>query len=596
MNPFQHIDAIAAAFFGLLAIWATVVRRHWFLRLAVVGGILLTALLIPAYDAVIEFGVQIGLIVIVLWFARGREQWKPRLSLETALLVTVVVAVAAAVYARLPDFQWSRWTALVINGLVAGYLALVCLWIVAGRARLRWRIAVGLVAIIAAAPMLHFATALIYGIEEWQVGRDGWLEFKRFYDREYFRRWLPNRVPMLAYGCALFIGVLLLARASGWFDEQNATPPSSRRRQQIAARVALIGVILFIASPITYLLFRLTTPPPLPSTPPPLLNGYDDFLAAGRAAPLNLLTRAQQVFAAKEGDPVIEQAEAELESLQPVFDQIDAGMQRESAVDLRVLADSTPQHREERKALRAAEEALWLQYVYRTKRGTPAAQAESLFQIIDFVNKSYRGSGITWLYRSSSGDTVGSIVYTFGYTLPKFDAVECRDIAQRLYQLDQTREPWEEQVRVERLIDSRKDWRLHLRNVLSDLGGWHPYDWRRPDWLHNLEEHRSVMMAYATRAYCLEHHRTPPNAAALVPKFLPAVPEDPYDGQPMKLKSTSQTVTIYSVGKNRVDDGGVPHPIDRPKGWIHTDQGDSARVLNAVDLGLETTNSTKPPQ
>ena len=64
------------------------------------------------------------------------------------------------------------------------------------------------------------------------------------------------------------------------------------------------------------------------------------------------------------------------------------------------------------------------------------------------------------------------------------------------------------------------------------------------------------------------------------------MPEDPYDGKPMKLRTTETTATIYSVGKNGVDDGGVPHPIDS-KRRVYTDQQDSARVLDGAQLGLE---------
>jgi hypothetical protein len=99
-------------------------------------------------------------------------------------------------------------------------------------------------------------------------------------------------------------------------------------------------------------------------------------------------------------------------------------------------------------------------------------------------------------------------------------------------------------------------------------------------------------MAYAVRAYCLEHRAPPRNAEALVPEYLPAIPVDPYDGTRMKLNAMDMTVTIYSVGENGVDDGGVPYPIDS-KRRIYTDQQDSARVLKGAELGLGQTNARK---
>ncbi len=586
MNPLQHIDAISTAFFGLLAIWAAIVRRHWFLRFAVVGVALLAALLIPAYDLAITFGIQIGLILLAVWLARGRQQWKPRLSLETAFLLTGVVAIATAVYVRVPHLPWSRWTEVLSDGISSAFLAIVCLWIVTGNAPLRFRLFFGLVGIVALLPLMHFGLALQRGVEWWQVGKDGWPTFMRFYDPEYLRTWPPTQIPKLFYGCTLFIAVLTLTRASGWFSDQESPPQSSRRHMQIGARAGLIGMSLFIATPIAYLFFRLLTPEPLPNTSLPVPNGHDDFVAAGQLTPPNLLIKARQVFAAASGSPILSQVQAELQLLQPVYDRIEAGQHRDSAMDLRVLANPAQQtqRNDERDALRSAGEALWLKYAYQTKQGKVAGEAESLLEILAFVNKAYRGTGITWLDYSDSGDAADYVVSSLGDMLPQCGAAECRDVARRLEELDRAHEPWEQRVHVERLLDIHEDWRSHLRIVLSEMGGWDPYEGHQDDWLRRLEQHRSVTMAHAVRAYCLECREPPPNAEALVPEYLVAVPEDPYNGKPMKLKTTKTTVIIYSVGKNGIDDDGVPHPIDS-KRRVYTDQQDSARVLNQAELG-----------
>jgi RNA polymerase sigma factor (sigma-70 family) len=42
---------------------------------------------------------------------------------------------------------------------------------------------------------------------------------------------------------------------------------------------------------------------------------------------------------------------------------------------------------------------------------------------------------------------------------------------------------------------------------------------------------------------------------------LPAVPEDPYDGKPLRYKKLSpKGYVVYSLGRNRQDDGGTPKP------------------------------------
>ena len=54
----------------------------------------------------------------------------------------------------------------------------------------------------------------------------------------------------------------------------------------------------------------------------------------------------------------------------------------------------------------------------------------------------------------------------------------------------------------------------------------------------------------------------PDSLAQLVPKYLAAFPDDPYDGKPLSYKKpTSKGYLVYSIGRNRVDDGGVPKPM-----------------------------------
>lgn len=60
----------------------------------------------------------------------------------------------------------------------------------------------------------------------------------------------------------------------------------------------------------------------------------------------------------------------------------------------------------------------------------------------------------------------------------------------------------------------------------------------------------------AARRFHLKHNRWPTALADLVPDFLPAIPIDSYDGQPLRMKSHESSLLLYSVGKDRRDDGG----------------------------------------
>ncbi|MEN6641267.1 MAG: hypothetical protein ABFE08_02340 [Armatimonadia bacterium] len=63
----------------------------------------------------------------------------------------------------------------------------------------------------------------------------------------------------------------------------------------------------------------------------------------------------------------------------------------------------------------------------------------------------------------------------------------------------------------------------------------------------------------AVRAYLLETGRLPESLTALVPGYLPAVPADPFGEGPLRAKAATNSLLIYSVGPDGVDDGGKPH-------------------------------------
>jgi hypothetical protein len=71
----------------------------------------------------------------------------------------------------------------------------------------------------------------------------------------------------------------------------------------------------------------------------------------------------------------------------------------------------------------------------------------------------------------------------------------------------------------------------------------------------------------AQAALAVERYRVggksslPDSLVQLVPKYLPAVPADPYDGKPLRYKKLSpKGYVVYSLGRNRQDDGGTPRP------------------------------------
>jgi len=64
----------------------------------------------------------------------------------------------------------------------------------------------------------------------------------------------------------------------------------------------------------------------------------------------------------------------------------------------------------------------------------------------------------------------------------------------------------------------------------------------------------------AVERYRLSHGSLPKTLDQLVPDYLAAVPEDPFDGAPLRYKRLHRGFLIYSVGEDRKDDGGKEEP------------------------------------
>jgi hypothetical protein len=80
-----------------------------------------------------------------------------------------------------------------------------------------------------------------------------------------------------------------------------------------------------------------------------------------------------------------------------------------------------------------------------------------------------------------------------------------------------------------------------------------------------------TVTAIALKRYKLRHGNLPPDLTALVPVFLPAVPLDPVNAQPLHYKPNADgTFLLYSVGEDAEDNGGDPKPDEtktRSNAW-----------------------------
>lgn len=68
---------------------------------------------------------------------------------------------------------------------------------------------------------------------------------------------------------------------------------------------------------------------------------------------------------------------------------------------------------------------------------------------------------------------------------------------------------------------------------------------------------RAAEAAIACERFSRDHEgQMPQGLSDLVPTYLTLIPEDPFDGNPMRLKKLPDGYVIYSIGSDFTDNGG----------------------------------------
>src|SRR5207237_2971128 len=80
-----------------------------------------------------------------------------------------------------------------------------------------------------------------------------------------------------------------------------------------------------------------------------------------------------------------------------------------------------------------------------------------------------------------------------------------------------------------------------------------------------LAERRMAAAALAIKWYQADHDgKAPTTLDELVPKYLPAVPRDPFaaGGKSLRYLAGADRLAVYSVGENGSDEGGSEAPVN----------------------------------
>ena len=153
--------------------------------------------------------------------------------------------------------------------------------------------------------------------------------------------------------------------------------------------------------------------------------------------------------------------------------------------------------------------------------------------------------------------------------VPSLSTEDSRKLMSELEQIDRTRVTWDEVCRWERRY-VRHYMSTHINPIMWAVGWWQNIGARkrasdRNNWI--IAQERLLATELALRCFHADKSCAPARLEELVPAYLSKVPQDPFTGQPMIYRLQATNWLLYSVGPDRVDNGGRPAArVNSPSG------------------------------
>ena len=273
---------------GLLAMWAAVSSRHWFLRTVVVMAALFPLLLVPMYEPLVAFAMQWAIVAsgVALYRSVQSRRYSHssarqhasatlksglRYSLSTLLLAIFIVAVATPIVIKLPQLNFIAWRSVVLVGIVTGLTTLVALWMVSSKRKLlAWP--VGL--------LLCLLFGLFLSVTDWfaysLVKQGRWPPTGQIYLHDVVGNGYHEPLQKVWLFTVPATALLLVLISLIWLVPIAIFP------RFLSRTAATVLVVLIAAFPLT-VYWLLLHPLPIPNYTMPTPNGIEDVKAAGKA-------------------------------------------------------------------------------------------------------------------------------------------------------------------------------------------------------------------------------------------------------------------------------------------------------------------------
>jgi hypothetical protein len=569
------ISTLAAV--GLDALAASLAPGDWFKRTLAFLASPALLLLVPAYEPFLALTVQGATVAtgVAVWrLLRARKLVKQadptrpsatesaptrrvlRFGIATLLRVMAICVIVAAVLAQLPEQNRESWQSIASVGVAGGLATLLGAWAALKR---WWSIApaLALAVLVGVGPALldWFAIAII---------TSGWppdpsiLASMYSIDADPQYIWLAL-IP--ATTLAVFPVVML-----GGFALSSVTRQGGRH----AAGALMAALAIIVAAPASLVLLTMLIPEPIPRVQLPQPNGYDELVAAGRVSENTLASSYSfDAYTAKQSDLELAAREAET-----AIAQARAAFDRECRVPVDYMSKDIPSM-ESIRVLRSLARVMAATGQLHAVRGEMDQSLSAYLDTIQVGVECRRGGLLI-------DGIIGIAVARTGYDglchhVDQLSPEQCRAAIVRLRELQSDCEPFESFYRRDRIWSAYANgWSGRICQILNDIETIEYED----SFLGILSEDHSVPFkavdAYvellvaelSLRAFTVEQGRVPAGWDEVVAAGGAALGVDPFDpgGGTLRYLIADGKPVIYSLGQNRLDDGGDAISISDP-GW-----------------------------
>jgi hypothetical protein len=198
----------------------------------------------------------------------------------------------------------------------------------------------------------------------------------------------------------------------------------------------------------------------------------------------------------------------------------------------------------------------------------PADAAQSYIDAIYFGCEISHGGFMINRVVSIACEGVGEIPLV--KLVPKLGSDQIRPLVPELEQISRNEVSWEEVLQNESRF-ARAQMGKHPNPIKLVLDLWQARPMRRVTRdRHDIAVARLRLLTVelALQCYRSEQGQPPGRLDLLVPRYLHQVPSDPFSGRPLVYRPQGTNWLLYSIGPDRVDDGGKPMEPSNPGDFL----------------------------